>query len=393
MSAAIIALHLSLNRGSYAGNGESILFDWIDSLKKPERQDGDPYRYDKCEAEKEATKNRYYGSISTLQGTSILVGYLDGRCKMTAYGTADVENLWGDKGVARNLREAPQYKEFAQKRLEMITPPTFMEKLMVLRHTMKNTEAGKVINTSTMGISAVAAGMVSLAARSYGKAKGYVVDKFLAADMNKETDRKKSFTNRLTELKERNEFKADIKKLTKIEKVRGALDDREKMVENAERTLNNRHSFQSDNKLLGRYLRGDVHVEEISKEGGSESYHMGWRTHESTSLDEVKSALDKTKTQVDLVKPATAIENRLLDADRWLQKRYEEKSVDSSFTAAAAVIIGKVTQKYIEKQAQKDPNFNGKQSLHNRFEEISMRRKYEADASKLHALHKKMSGR
>ena len=59
----------------------------------------------------------------------VLESYLAGSCKIKVSGMSDISNVFGQ--VARtNFKKLPDYKQYAQKQLEMIEPPSFLEKMI-----------------------------------------------------------------------------------------------------------------------------------------------------------------------------------------------------------------------------------------------------------------------
>lgn len=377
---AAMALFLSNNRNGGGGGFGPI---------REERKQANPDRYKDLSAERNERNASQIWDARQIGDNTVLSAYLIGECKITAWGTSNVENIFGTTPSSKNLNKIPEYIDFAEKKIDMITPPSFLEKMMVLRHTLAEKKIAKAASIASLGMTTVAAGMISLAARSYGKAKEFVVDRFLP---EKGDVKQPTFSERLTELKMRNEFKSDIKKLDKLQKVRESVSEREGFAGKAWYKDNvTRQNKQTQNSLLSSYLFGSREIDENGKSKIRAS--NGFMRQDSVTLDEVKDATQKTQAQIDMFDPPTKMEDRLIKADLWLKKRYEDKPFDSRKTAIASFIIGKMADKYIKQQSEKDPNFKGKQDMFNRFSDIKLRRGYEADATKLHALQKKMTGR
>lgn len=324
-----------------------------------------------------------------IDGTSVITAYLDGRCKLTAYGTAtDVQNMFGEHASVKRLDDSvAEYKAEAEKRLNMVTPPSFLEKIMVLRRSMGYTKAGKALSTSTLGMSSLAAGMISLAARSYGRAKGFVLDRFGEKDKNKQ-----SFSQRLSDLKRREDLKDDLKKLNRLEKVSKAVsaDDYLRYQAKYDRPAHNYSTTR--NKILEEYLGYNSNVW-VTDDGALEKTSWFGTYKEGVPLKDVDEALKKTEERIGSVALPSGAEKILMKADRWLNRRNRNKPVTSSLTQAASAVIGRAVDNYVAAREKKDPSFKGKLSLYTRFAEIRSRREYEQDAVKLKALQKKITGR
>lgn len=326
-----------------------------------------------------------------IDGTSVLTAYLDGRCKLTAFGeSTDAKNLFGEYAWVRDVQKAvSQYKAEAEKRLNMITPPSFMEKVMVLRRSIGYTKAGQALNTSTLGLTAVAAGMVSLAARSYGRAKGFVLEKLGGKEKSK-----LSFSERLTQLKRRVDLKDDLKKLNKFEKSSAAV-----MADDNLRCKAGYHRYISkktltDSRLLDEYLRKSDEFIQLQADGClKRSSWFGGTHYEKVPMKDVEQAMQKTQAGIEMIEPASGMEKILKAADSWVNDRNINKPVNSSLTQVLSAVVGKAVDGYIAAREKKDPSFKGRLSLYSRFAEINKRNELKKDAVKLRALHHKMTGR
>lgn len=141
---------------------------------------------------------------------------------------------------SKNLKkeEAAQYREFIEKRLEMIEPPSFLEKLMVANKTLAESKAGKIAGVASLGVVPAAVGVVALSARAYGATRGFVMDKLNLQDKPKN---KQSFKERLANIKHREEYKKDLKTLPGIESamqiVESKKQEKQKIL-NTEKNLN-----------------------------------------------------------------------------------------------------------------------------------------------------------
>lgn len=327
-----------------------------------------------------------YNAAYRIDGTSILTAYLDGRCKMTAFGASNAHNIFNDTLTERNLREQiPAYREYAQSQVNMITPPSFMEKVMLLRRTLKEQRAGRILNVSTLGLTALGTGMISLAARAYGRAKGHVLEKALGRE------KRQGFSERLADLKSRQDFKRDLKKLDKLAAVRAqAVENSSYAAQTYYAEGTSRHRVFTTSELLNAYLFGR---RDIDEKGVSNVASDVYVRETSVSLQEVDRTLAKTAERIDMIEPPSRAEKILMRAEKWLEERRQYHSVDSSLTAAASALIGKMTQKYICRKEAENPDFKGKLSMYSRFSDIRLRGQYEQDAVKLKALRNKMATR
>ncbi len=364
MNVAAMTLLLDNRRG---GLGLSSGEGW----SEPE---GFPERYDIPEAR----------GGCRIDGTSVLTAYLDGRCRITAFGTSSARNLFGEN-LKTSMAGIPAYKAYAEQKVNMVTPPSFMEKMMLLRRTLKDKKAARVLSRTTLGATTLAAGMISLAARSYGRAKGYMLEKL--------TDREapQTFTERLTELKSRADFKSDLKKLDRLEKLTTSIGEDQKLqAKTFYADGMTRHRHQTTSRLLISYLYGE---REIDEKGVSNVRSNAQLRETVVSLKEVEQTLDKTTAQINMAAPPTRTEAFLMQAGKWLENRHRNSSVDSTLTQAAAAVIAKVTERYIRENEKKNPEFKGRLSMFSRFSDIRLRGQYEQDAVRLQALQQKMSGR
>lgn len=110
-------------------------------------------------------------------GDKVLESYLSGDCKMSLSGFSNVSNIWGDTFRANLDGNLPKYKQYAEKQLEMIEPPSFLEKMMVINKAAANTKLGKIAGKATLGAVPVALTITALSARAYGASRHFVMDK------------------------------------------------------------------------------------------------------------------------------------------------------------------------------------------------------------------------
>ncbi len=122
--------------------------------------------------------------------------------------------------------DAAQYRQFIEKKLEMIEPPSFLEKLMVLNKQLAESKAGRVASAATLGVLPAAVGVVALSARAYGATRGFIMEKLNLSGKNEEKDKnKKTFKERLKDLKHRIEYKTDLERFSEVESVLQKADD------------------------------------------------------------------------------------------------------------------------------------------------------------------------
>lgn len=110
--------------------------------------------------------------------------------------------------------EASQYREFIEQKLEMIEPPSFLEKLMVANKTLTKSKAGRIASTVSVGVIPAAVGLAALSARAYGATRGFIMEKLDLRNKNQHT-----FKERLATLKDRVDYKHDLKMLPAAENV------------------------------------------------------------------------------------------------------------------------------------------------------------------------------
>lgn len=331
-----------------------------------------------------------------VDGTSALTAYLDGRCTLDSWGTTDRSNFIGEHAKAE-MNRIEEYREFAEQKLSMITPPSFMEKLMTLRLKMKTDKTMRTINKSTLGIAGMAAGMISVTARSYGKAKHYVMTKF---GNEKKDPQKQTFKERLGDIQERVKYKRDIKKLDTLKEARDATQERGALARKTSfaEGMTRHHSPASYSSLLGRYLHGAALIDESGKGTlNLEKYdRYSYQNKEiskmpATSVDEVNEVMAKAQQQIDMVPPSTKVEAYLMEQMKKLPS-LEKESVESRKFRQMNKMINKAAKKYIAAKEKEDPNFKGKESMFQRLSDLRMRGEYEQDVVKLGALKQKMSG-
>lgn len=96
---------------------------------------------------------------------------------------------------------------------------------MVINKAAANTKLGKIAGKATLGAVPVALTITALSARAYGASRHFVMDK-----LNPHQSDKKSFSRRLTEIKNREGYKGDLKKIAKLETLREKSSVRARML-------------------------------------------------------------------------------------------------------------------------------------------------------------------
>lgn len=147
------------------------------------------------------------------------------------------------KGADLKKEEASQYRDFIEKKLEMIEPPSFLEKLMVANKALAASKAGRIAGAASLGIVPAAVGLAALSARAYGASRGFVMDK-LNLKNKSEDKNKKSFKERLSDIKHRTEYKKDLKILSGVENV----------MQNVEAKKQEKQAFLSKEENLKSFL-------------------------------------------------------------------------------------------------------------------------------------------
>lgn len=122
------------------------------------------------------------------------------------------------QGKDLKKEEVAQYRDFIENKLEMIEPPSFLEKLMVANKTLAASKSGKIASAASLGVVPAAVGVAALSARAYGATRGFVMDKLNLKNKTKDKN-KQSFSERLADIKHREEYKKDLKNLPYIEDV------------------------------------------------------------------------------------------------------------------------------------------------------------------------------
>ena len=160
--------------------------------------------------------------------SSLVENYLKGGSKLIWNTNSDMETtveITTQKGKKVSFQgsdlkadEASQYRDFAEKKLEMIEPPSFLEKLMIANKTLAASKSGKIASAASLGTVPAAVGLVAMSARAYGATRDFVMNKLNLKDNSKDKN-KKSFKERLSDIKQRAEYKQDLKNLSGIENV------------------------------------------------------------------------------------------------------------------------------------------------------------------------------
>ncbi len=182
-------------------------------------------RKEKAEKEWNASPDRFADAPFR---SPLVENYLKGGAKLVWNTDQDWESsvqITTKKGKevsfqGKNLKkeEAAQYRNFIENKLEMIEPPSFLEKLMVANKTLAASKSGKIAGAASLGVVPAAVGVVALSARAYGATRGFVMDKLNLKNKPKDKN-KQSFSERLADIKHREEYKKDLKNLPYIEDV------------------------------------------------------------------------------------------------------------------------------------------------------------------------------
>lgn len=182
-------------------------------------------RKEKAEKEWNASPDRFADAPFR---SPLVENYLKGGAKLVWNTDQDWESsvqITTKKGKdvsfqGKNLKkeEAAQYRNFIENKLEMIEPPSFLEKLMVANKTLAASKSGKIASAASLGVVPAAVGVVALSARAYGATRGFVMDKLNLKNKPKDKN-KQSFSERLADIKHREEYKKDLKNLPYIEDI------------------------------------------------------------------------------------------------------------------------------------------------------------------------------
>lgn len=276
--------------------------------------------------------------------SDVLESYLSGDCKMTIGGYSNVSNLWGDTFRTNLDEKLPKYKEFASKRLEMIEPPSFLEKMMVINKAAAHTKLGKIAGKATLGAVPVAMTVVALSARAYGASRHFVMDK-----LNLHQSDKKSFSERLAEIKNREGYKGDLKKIKKLETLREKSSVRARMLRPGSAPKNTTAAEDkplSKNALLDAYMNlgwqisaqgtAEGFVSQVRDENGTIYRSMSTAEQTAKKLNQnplkssdLKEDLAHLQKTVEMIDPLTKTELKLIRRMERLEKAENDKFIGS----------------------------------------------------------------
>ncbi len=277
-------------------------------------------------------------------GDKVLESYLSGHCKMSLSGFSNVSNIWGDTFRANLDVNLPKYKQYAEKQLEMIEPPSFLEKMMVINKAAANTKLGKIAGKATLGAVPVALTITALSARAYGASRHFVMDK-----LNLHQSDKKSFSRRLAEIKNREGYKGDLKKIAKLETLREKSSVRARMLRPGHTQKN---AADAENKLLSKNALLDAYMNldwQISAQGTAEGVVGRLRDENGTifwnmsvaepiakklnqnplKASDLKEDLAHLQKTVEMIDPLTKTELKLIRRMERLKKAEDNKFIGS----------------------------------------------------------------
>lgn len=182
-------------------------------------------RKEKAEKEWNTSPDRFAGASfhsplveNYLKGGAKLVWNTDKDWESSVQITTKKGKEAAFQGKDLKKEEVAQYRDFIENKLEMIEPPSFLEKLMIANKTLAASKSGKIAGAASLGVVPAAVGVVALSARAYGATRGFVMDKLNLKNKSKDKN-KQSFSERLADIKHREEYKKDLKNLPYIEDV------------------------------------------------------------------------------------------------------------------------------------------------------------------------------
>lgn len=338
----------------------------------------------------------------------VLESYLAGSCKIKVSGMSDISNVFGQ--VARtNFKKLPDYKQYAQKQLEMIEPPSFLEKMMVINKSVAHTKLGKVAGKATLGAVPVAMTMVALSARAYGATRHFVMDK-----LNLHQTNQKSFSERLSEIKNRVGYKSDLKKIQNMENLQktnsilyqkywqaGTVADKNKEFSKLQK-------ISSSNPLLENYMEGLALIDSNGKgkllqsryistdQNGNKTTYRNWDAQRK--VDQMPALQSKDLSNdivrhmkaVEMIDPPTKTELKLIKNINRFEQLSERKSVDSPILAIIHKSLEKTMKHYIAEKEKQDPSFGAEKGLLGRLKDIQKRNDAQDRLNKLRTLEKKL---
>ncbi len=338
----------------------------------------------------------------------ILESYLAGSCKIKVSGMSDISNVFGQ--VARtNFKKLPDYKQYAQKQLEMIEPPSFLEKMMLINKSVAHTKLGKIAGKATLGAVPVAMTMVALSARAYGATRHFVMDK-----LNLHQTNQKSFSERLKDIKNRVGYKSDLKKIQNIEHLQktnsilyqkywqaGTVADKNKEFSKLQK-------ISSSNPLLENYMEGLALIDSNGKgkllqsryistdQNGNKTTYRNWdaqrKVDQMPALQskDLSNDIARHMMAVEMIDPPTKTELKLIKKINRFEQLSERKSVDSPILAVVNKSLEKIMNHYIAEKEKQDPSFGGQKGLLGRLKDIQKRNDAQDRLNKLRTLEKKL---
>ena len=329
----------------------------------------------------------------------VLESYLGGTCKMTIFGSSNIRNILGTSFKARS-KNISAYKNYAQKQIEMIEPPSFLEKLMVINKKVAGTRSGKIAGKVSLGVVPAALTVVALSARAYGASRHFVMDKLNLNQVNK-----KSFKERLSEIKDRTAFTNDVKKLNRIENMANRSYEMDNLLQQGKnasfaknKEILNLMEISSSNGLLKSYMQGLVLIGSDGKRVADPD-----RDHFRSILDasktdgfpplksdDLKADITRHQKAVDMIDPPTKTELKLLKRIKRLKERQQDTSSESVMLSLLNRSVEKTMAKYIAQKEKQDKSFKGNASMFERLSDIEKRNQAQERLNKLNGLYKKL---
>ena len=148
------------------------------------------------------------------EGTKLVwnVDY-DGKASVDAVSKRGKKETFKEDQLKKE--DVAEYRKFVEKQLEMIEPPSFVERVMFAHKKLAETKAGRIASAASLGLVPAAAATAALAARAYGATRHFVMEKLHLNDENN----KKSFKERLADIRNLPKYRKDLEKLPYIEDI------------------------------------------------------------------------------------------------------------------------------------------------------------------------------
>ena len=338
----------------------------------------------------------------------ILESYLAGACKMKLSGASNITNVFGEAAHS-NLKKMPDYKQFAAKQVEMIEPPSFLEKMMVINKSVSQTKLGKVAGKATLGAVPVALTLVAMSARAYGATRHFVMEKL---NLNKTSQ--KSFSDRLKEIKNRIGYKNDLKKINNMEKLQKTGDLLNRLqwqagtVSSYNKDFSELQKISSTHPLLVNYMEGFALIDDKGKgklladryiiPQNKDNYPIYSNWDAQRKIDQLpplkagdlRDDITRHIKAVEMIDPPTKTELKLIRKIKRFNLLKEQKSVDSPILAVVNKSLEKMMTCYVAEKQKKDSSLNAQESMLGRLKDLQRRDQAQDRLNKLCALEKKL---